>query len=520
MHQIFIEGERDCTISDACLIGLQLIERLQWIHSKCFIYRDIRLENILMGLNDENVVYIVDYGLCKKYKSSKTGKHIANKFSGIFYGTFQFASPNVVSGYESSRRDDLISLGYLLIFLLKKKLPWQEKFEDIQNIDKEEYNNYYILKKTNGNGELFKNVPEQFSEFIKYSRSLGFSEDPDYSYLSSLLHQVLYNNNLKLSTITFSWIKEKRIEYFGIPRDKSTNKTTLHDRILSDLEEKRHASNMNSKKLDNKKESLTDVKQTKVINKEIEKNEMEYNEIENNEIDINEIDNNEIANKEIDNYKNNTITRHIREVPHINNEIVKNNIFLHKNTKAKTNLNPTINLNHLIQKKNIKKNMIKIKNVITENNNTNNAITKNNILKNFNTENNITNNAISKNNILKNFNTENNITTKKNTILNKGIKIDPKFYKNQNPKTEMGKNIKLQKPKFDGKPDCVEFAQNFKKQIEKNNIIYNNFINNRKDNRRICNTRENYKSNLKNNNVYKEFAGDSIPKKKLTRINN
>ena len=63
-------------MSDICLIGLQVLDRLEWIHSKDIIYRDIKPENFLIGIDDPNVIYIVDFGLCKKYRSSKTGKHL------------------------------------------------------------------------------------------------------------------------------------------------------------------------------------------------------------------------------------------------------------------------------------------------------------------------------------------------------------------------------------------------------------------------------------------------------------
>jgi len=80
--------------------------------------------NLLIGIKDPNVIYIIDYGLCKKYRSSKTGKHILPKDLKKFVGTLKYASSNVVKGKESSRRDDLISLGFVLIQLYRRNLPW------------------------------------------------------------------------------------------------------------------------------------------------------------------------------------------------------------------------------------------------------------------------------------------------------------------------------------------------------------------------------------------------------------
>ena len=130
LYNIYINKNYNCKMSDICLIGLQVLDRLEWIHSKDIIYRDIKPENFLIGIDDPNVIYIVDFGLCKKYRSSKTGKHLMPRLTGKFNGTLRYASSNVVRGKESSRRDDLISLGYMLIFILKKDLPWQSTFKN------------------------------------------------------------------------------------------------------------------------------------------------------------------------------------------------------------------------------------------------------------------------------------------------------------------------------------------------------------------------------------------------------
>jgi serine/threonine protein kinase len=79
LYNIFIENNRKCSIVDTCFIALQILDRLKWINSKDLIYRDIKPTNFLIGINDPNIIYIVDFGLCKKYRSSKTGKHILPK---------------------------------------------------------------------------------------------------------------------------------------------------------------------------------------------------------------------------------------------------------------------------------------------------------------------------------------------------------------------------------------------------------------------------------------------------------
>jgi len=215
------------------LIGIQILERLEWIHSKDIIYRDVKPENFLIGINDPNVIYVVDFGLCKKFRSSKTGKHILPRLTGKFNGTLKYASPNVVRGKESSRRDDLISLGYMLISLYKRNLPWEYNFS---NITKKQYFDLLIMKETNAFGKLFKGMPKEFEEYIKYTRNLKFEQDPDYSYLRSLLSKVIFNNE----KVTFSWISSKNREKLaGIPRSHSRKKTSPQYRILKSLKEER-----------------------------------------------------------------------------------------------------------------------------------------------------------------------------------------------------------------------------------------------------------------------------------------
>ena len=132
LHNIYLKNRKDCTINDMCLIAVQLIDRLEFIHSKNIVYRDVKPENCLLGMEDKNVIYIVDFGLCKKYRSSKTGKHILPKLTGRFNGTLKYASSNAVKGKVSSRRDDLISLGYLLIKKKKKMSSLGIKFSKIK----------------------------------------------------------------------------------------------------------------------------------------------------------------------------------------------------------------------------------------------------------------------------------------------------------------------------------------------------------------------------------------------------
>ena len=236
LFDLFINKNNKFRLTDCCFIGIQILEILEWIHSKDIIYRDVKPENFLIGIKDPNAIYVVDFGLCKKYRSSKTGKHLLPKLTGKFSGTLIYASSNVLKGKESSRRDDLISLGYMLIYLLKRDIPWNSSFKDL---NKEKYYNLIYLKDTNSNGELFKGLPDELIEYIKYSRSLKFEQDPDYTYLRSLFKKILLRSDSENNLLTFSWIDPKDKNLLGIPKNNSKRKQTPQNRILKNLNEKR-----------------------------------------------------------------------------------------------------------------------------------------------------------------------------------------------------------------------------------------------------------------------------------------
>ena len=248
LFNIFIENKKICNLKDICLIGLQILDRLEWIHSKGILYNDIKPQNFLFGIKDPNVIYIIDFGLCKKYRSSKTGKHILPRKTGIMKGTLNFASPNVIKGKEPSRRDDIISLGYLLIYLYKRELPWLDVMKKKTDINKNNYNKLINLKCSNGNGLLFKNIPDELIEYIKYARNLKFEQDPDYSYLRSLFNKIISKNNMGHKSLSFSWNKINNINFNINKRRSNSRKKNFHSRLLKSIEndiQKRILSNSN-----------------------------------------------------------------------------------------------------------------------------------------------------------------------------------------------------------------------------------------------------------------------------------
>ena len=120
-----IRLENKLTIKDISMLSIQILDRIEYIHSKNIIHRDIKPENFLLGYNNSPIVYIIDFGISRKYRSSRTGKHINYSLTGKLFGTVRYVSFNGSRGVQQSRRDDLESIGYMLIYIMKGKLPWQ-----------------------------------------------------------------------------------------------------------------------------------------------------------------------------------------------------------------------------------------------------------------------------------------------------------------------------------------------------------------------------------------------------------
>jgi serine/threonine protein kinase len=147
------------------LIGIQIINRLEFIHSKQLIHRDVKPDNFLFGISkNEDILYIIDFGFCKTYINNDI--HIHNKKRDHIIGTPNFISIRVSEGEEPSRRDDLESVLYILYYLWNGHISVNDK--------------QLFLNKEN-------NIPSYMIQFFDYCRNLSFEENPDYSYLYNLL---------------------------------------------------------------------------------------------------------------------------------------------------------------------------------------------------------------------------------------------------------------------------------------------------------------------------------------------
>lgn len=172
------------------------------MHQQNFLHRDIKPENFLLGPSmakldesdfDESAwkhqfVYMIDFGLSCSFVLPNSNEHIPFKRNKTFTGTNRYASVSAHHGFEQSRRDDLESLGFMLINLAKGKLPWEGlSYESNSPYDFEKKRLLILGKKVDTSiEELCSNLPTEFELYMMYCRSLEFEVKPDYSYLRSL----------------------------------------------------------------------------------------------------------------------------------------------------------------------------------------------------------------------------------------------------------------------------------------------------------------------------------------------
>ena len=223
-------------IKDICLIALQALDRLELLHSQLVLHRDIKEYNFVIGRNDPNKIYIIDFGLSRKYRSSRTGKHIKFRKLNISFGSLRYVSIHGNIGFEQSRRDDLESFGYMLIFLATGSIPWID-IEKLNINMIEKYLLVYRIKKMTTTKTLCKGLPEEMASYINYCKRLFFEQDPDYNYLRSLFENILTKNTLK-NDLNFSWSNKNFKGVNNRNKDKrNINKksTSPYSRLLNKI---------------------------------------------------------------------------------------------------------------------------------------------------------------------------------------------------------------------------------------------------------------------------------------------
>ena len=183
-------------------IGLAMLQRIRLVHTKNFIHRDIKPENFVIGKDKKShTIYIIDFGLAKRYRDSNSHQHIPFRENKTLTGTARYASIHSHLGLESSRRDDLESMCYVVIYLFKRSLPWQGVGGFTQH---DKYRKIMDCKINTKIEILCKDCPAEFISLLAYCRAMRFEEKPDYLYIKNLLIAVATREKLKINNV-YDW---------------------------------------------------------------------------------------------------------------------------------------------------------------------------------------------------------------------------------------------------------------------------------------------------------------------------
>ena len=372
------------TVRCVCNIGYQMMEIMEYIHKKHIIHRDIKPDNFVIGRGEKKkYIYILDFGLAKKYRSSRTLEHYPIVKNKNLIGTARYASINALNGLTQSRRDDLEAIGYVLMYFLRGRLPWQ----GIPVKNKEErYRKIMEKKIATSAEELCKGFPIEFTNYINYTRNLQYEQDPDYGFLKNLFVNVLNRDNFVVDCY-YDWDREtiryfRDFENFKIKKEKNekninitTNNKTNENNTLNEGKYNQVNNANNTNNVLSTMNNMDNTMNTYISNKNIPK---VNNSIQNNKKYL--LNNKNLS---VDN-NNNNITSNI--------SLQKNVINAHNYEGSALKVNDIEQINKSIRanKENIDTHNLNVQtNNYLENNNMNNNYVGNN---NNNDDNNIQNN--------------------------------------------------------------------------------------------------------------------------------
>ncbi len=197
---------KNFSLKTILMITIQMIERLKHVHDNHYIHRDIKPENFLIGKDTTaKTIYLLDFGLAKRYRDEYTHIHIPLKENRNLTGTARYASCNAHNGLEQSRRDDMESVAYVILYFFRKKLPWQ----GLKCKDKnEKHAKIKEIKMSMIPAKLFEGLPKEFADYLTMVKKLGFEDEPTYKNYIQMFTRLFKAKEFEMDYI-YDWVTVK-----------------------------------------------------------------------------------------------------------------------------------------------------------------------------------------------------------------------------------------------------------------------------------------------------------------------
>ena len=468
LEDLFNSYGKPFSLKTVCVLGIEMIKRIQYIHSKYYIHRDIKPDNFMIGRGqNEKKIYIIDFGLAKKYYSVSKAQHIKFVTGKHLIGTARYCGRNAHRGYEQGRRDDIESIGYVLMYFLLGVLPWQglkvKKNEDqFEKIAQKKYATSFE--------ELTAGQPEEFLKYFKHVEKLEFESQPNYVYLIGLFQSIidkycadcLYDFDWKKDSLTYVSRSTSNTDNKQADVSLIVNKNTdvsgmdysnIHEEDNDEHDNEENDEKNKNKKIIKKKEVFIGEDKTPIENKEdnidkkntqirrsksmlnVRKNKKEH---DHNDKHLNKKKNKKEKNKQND--KNEKLeSKNNQDTERIDSTINNNDNEYDKNNELNFN-NNEYNINN--EKQDSKKYSIKKENENVANEEFNRQNSNNNYINNY--QDNDYKNSINQNKFNYDYNEMNNYQNEQKNEENNDLDTKDKNNEEQNNNDEMFKDMSFE----------------------------------------------------------------------------
>ncbi|KAI5718529.1 hypothetical protein M8J77_022640 [Diaphorina citri] len=199
LEDLFQYCSKRFSLKTVLMLADQMISRLEHVHRKKIVHRDIKPDNFLMGVRENfNTVYLVDFGLAVDFCPNCPPRIRTRGLTG----TARYASVNAHQWLDQSPRDDLEALCYTLVYFLRGKLPWQSIKSDNEETRMQRVTE---MKLTMTPEAICEGTPPEFAEFLRYCRGLAFSEEPNYGKLRDSFRNLLENKERCEFDLRYDW---------------------------------------------------------------------------------------------------------------------------------------------------------------------------------------------------------------------------------------------------------------------------------------------------------------------------